>query len=150
MAKFRFHWGWGIAIFYSLFVIVLLIIVIRSFSVDNSLVVDDYYSYDITYQEHADKLKNSRELEKDVEFDFDQKELVLNIIFPEGFKEYDGTILFYKPDNKKLDFELNVKPDSNAEQVIDVGDLVRGYWRIKIDWQGDSKEFYREDGIYIQ
>ena len=148
MSKFRFHWGWAIAVFYSLFVIAILTVVVRSFTVDNSLVVDDYYSYDIAYQEHADKKANTRALEKDLEFEHDRDKKIFKIDYPSSFKNYSGTILFYKPDNKKLDFEVPVKPDSSMVQEIDLSSIVSGYWRIKINWEGDGTGFYKEHSIF--
>ena len=148
MSKFRFHWGWAIGTFYTLFVIAILSIVIKSFTVDNSLVVDDYYSYDIAYQDHADKLANSRALEKDLSFEHDREAKKFTIQYPEIFKEYSGSILFYKPDNKKLDFEVNVDPDMSFQQVIDLKDREKGYWRIKINWEGDETSFYKEHSIF--
>ena len=148
MAKFRFHWGWAIGVFYSLFVIALLIVVIKSLTVDNSLVVDNYYDYDIAYQQHADKLANTRALKQDVQFDHDRKGKVLSILFPDGFREYTGNILFYKPDNKKLDFDVAVQPDTTHIQKVDLAPLVEGYWRIKINWEGDQTAFYKEYSIY--
>lgn len=148
MSKFRFHWGWAIGVFYSAFVIVMVIIVIKSFTVDNSLVVDDYYSYDIAYQEHADKLANTRALEQDLVFDHDRSAKVFTIKYPEQFNNFSGTILFYKPDNKKLDFKVPVKPDTNRMQSVDMSKIVTGYWRIKINWNGDETGFYKEHSLF--
>jgi len=150
MAKFRFHWGWAIGVFYSLFVIAMLTIVIKSFTVDNSLVVDDYYSYDIAYQDHADKVTNTRALQNDVSFDFDEEAKSLKISFPDIFKTYTGTIQFYKPDNKKLDFEKEVMVDEMTMQVIDLQNIVSGFWKIKINWEGNAVKFYKEHQIYLK
>lgn len=148
MTKFRFHWGWAIGVFYSLFVLVMVIIVIKSFTVDNSLVVDNYYSYDIAYQDHADKVANTRALEKDLVFDHDRTAKKFFINYPDNFNDLKGTILFYKPDNKKLDFEVQVKPDTAYMQTVDLNKIVEGYWRIKIDWEGDETPFYKEHSIF--
>ena len=148
MAKFRFHWGWAIGVFYSLFVIALLVIVIKSFTVDHSLVVDNYYDYDIGYQEHADKLANTKALPEDVRFDHDRAGKKLSVVFPNGFQNYSGTILFYKPDNKKLDFEIPISVDSTHTQIIDLDVITDGYWKIKIDWKGDTLPLYNEHSIF--
>jgi hypothetical protein len=148
MSKFRFHWGWAIALFYSLFVITMLVIVVKSFTVDNALVVENYYDYDITYQEHADKKANTRALEKDLEFEHDRVNKVFKIVYPANFTEYSGSVLFYKPDNKKLDFEVVVNPDQSKVQSIDLSEIVGGYWRIKINWNGDGTAFYKEHSIF--
>lgn len=150
MKKFRFHWGWAIGSFYALFVIAILIIVVRSFSVDNTLVVDDYYSYDIAYQDHADKRANAKMLEKDVEKELDYEQRLYLLRFPDIFSKYTGDIQFYKPDNKALDFTVKVNPDDSGEQKIDISPLVKGYWKIHMNWEGDGKEFYWENSFYLQ
>ncbi len=148
MSKFRFHWGHGIALFYGLFVVAILIIVVKSFSVDRSLVVDDYYQQDITYQKHKEKLENAKSLDKDLELNFNKSDQVIELTFPEQFTQLSGKIWFYKPDNKKLDFELGVEPDDQNKQLIPTQKLVGGVWTVKVDWQGDSRPFYREFNIY--
>ena len=59
----KLHWGHGIAIFYSLFVAVLVFQVIRSTAYDNSLVSEAYYKDDINYQQHYDKLQKQLKVE---------------------------------------------------------------------------------------
>ena len=50
------NWGTGIAIFYGTFMVIMITFVIKSRSVDHSLVMDNYYEEDINYQSHMDKL----------------------------------------------------------------------------------------------
>lgn len=148
MSKLRFHWGHGIAVFYSLFVIALLIIVVKSFSVDRSLVVDDYYYQDITYQKHKEKLNNAKALPKDLEIIYNKTDQSLKLIFPEQFKKLSGKILFYKPDNQKLDLELEVEVNESNIQTIPIDKMVGGVWTVKADWVGDSIPFYKEYNLY--
>jgi hypothetical protein len=148
MSKFRFHWGHGIAIFYSLFVIAILIIVIKSFSVDRSLVVDDYYYQDITYQKHKEKLSNAKSLMKDLEITYSKDDQTLKLVFPDQFNKLSGKILFYKPDNKKLDLEIEVEVDESNTQTISLDKMVGGVWTVKADWVGDSRSFYKEYNLY--
>ena len=148
MSKFRFHWGHGIAVFYSLFVIAILTIVVKSFSVDRSLVVDDYYYQDITYQKHKEKLNNAKALTKDLEIIYHKTDQTLKLIFPDQFKELSGKILFYKPDNKKLDLEIEVEVNESNLQTIPINNMVGGVWTVKADWVGDSRPFYKEYSFY--
>jgi hypothetical protein len=148
MAKFRFHWGWAIGVFYTVFVIAILSLVIKSFTVDNALVVDDYYSKDISYQEHADKVNNSKALKEDVAFEYDREVKQLKLVFPADFENYSGKIHFYKPDNKKLDFELELEIDQDHQQMISLEKIVSGYWKVKINWKGNDTAFYKEFTVY--
>lgn len=148
MSKFRFHWGHGIAVFYGLFVIAILTIVVKSFSVDRSLVVDDYYQQDITYQSHKDKVNNAKFLENDLVMEYNKGDQLLRLKFPQVFNKISGKAWFYKPDNKKLDFEVKLEVDDQSEQLFQMEKLVGGVWVLKVDWEGDSKPFYKEFNIY--
>jgi hypothetical protein len=50
----KLNWGTGIAIFYGLFMVIMITFVVMSRNVDHSLVMEDYYEADINYQEHKD------------------------------------------------------------------------------------------------
>ena len=145
----KINWGTGIAIFYSLFVIVLVGFVIKSMTYDNSLVVEDYYKKDIEYQQHYDKVKNAKQLEEDLSIKLDRNNKRLNFHFPENLKGIKGDILFYKPDNKKLDFNLSVKPNTNNIQEFDYSKLTQGVWKVKVEWNSAGKYYYKEKRIHI-
>ncbi len=69
--KFKFHWGWAIALFYFSFVVVMVSFVIYSKGVDHSLVKDNYYDYDIGYEELiGQKKRNSSKTNNPVKIAF--------------------------------------------------------------------------------
>ena len=68
----KINWGTGIAIFYTLFASVLVMVVIKSKQYDHSLVVDNYYEEDLHYQSHFDKLVNSQQAGMAVQISLDK------------------------------------------------------------------------------
>ncbi|HHH52947.1 MAG TPA: hypothetical protein ENK91_04760, partial [Bacteroidetes bacterium] len=73
--KFRFHWGWAIAVFYTSFVAVMVYFVIYSKSVDHSLVRDNYYDYDVGYEKLiGQKKRNSASLKNPVKIAYNSQE----------------------------------------------------------------------------
>ena len=58
----KISWGTGIAIFYSFFVIAMLVFVYAATKQDNSLVSDTYYEEDLSYQKKLDKMQRTNQL----------------------------------------------------------------------------------------
>lgn len=140
----KFNWGHGIALFYVIFVGTLLTVLIKSFSVDHSLVVEDYYAKDIAYQKQYDKSVNSLNTDL-LEMRYDQDNG--NVIFElKESSNATGTIAFYRASDKSKDF--NVEITSNHME-IPVGHLSEGKWRVKIDWNTNGKSFYQEKDFYF-
>lgn len=144
----KFSWGTGIAIFYIAFVIVMVGMVVYSKSVDNSLVVENYYDEDIRYQQQIDKLENSAHLEKNVEIttadNFD-----LLIKFPEDIASIEGTVLLYKADDKSKDKKFDIKLDASNQMLIPAGEYRGTKLTLKIDWQGNGVPYYKEKDILL-
>jgi hypothetical protein len=58
----KISWGTGIAIFYSFFVIAMLVFVYAATNQDISLVSDTYYEEDLSYQVKLDKIQQTNQL----------------------------------------------------------------------------------------
>lgn len=147
MGKIKWHWGTGIALAYTVFVGVFVFLVIKSTTFDNSLVVDDYYAKDITYQEHYDRLANSMALEQDLSMKLTQPNLHLS--FPENLGPVKGNILFFSPSKSHLDFNLEVDLDDAFQQSISVNELHDGIWWVKVEWEAGGKGYYQEKQFYF-
>jgi hypothetical protein len=143
----KLSWGTGIAIFYSVFVIVLVLVVIKSTSFDNSLVTDDYYQKDLEYQTQIDKETNSQSLATDLTVRYSDSEKNIRFTFPQDLGTIGGKILFFRPSNATLDFELPIQVNENLEQVVSAQDLLPGLWRVKVDWNAGGKDYYKEETI---
>ena len=143
----KFHWGTGIAIFLILFVLSLVGVLIKSFQYDNSLVIDDYYKEDLAYQQHYEKMANEQLSPLSVAIDRNAHQVTID--FPEKDTNIIGTLQFYKPDNKALDFTLPVKIDGQNRMTVSTQELLRGLWRIKVDYSANNEAFYYEQKIVL-
>lgn len=143
----KINWGWGIAIFFSIFVITLIFQVWKSTTYDNSLVEKDYYAKDIAYQEHYDKLKNSAALKKDLSITELPQKKAVRLQFPAELGKPSGTIHFFNPAKSDLDFKLDIEADTAQSQLISTDELKKGLWKVKVDWQADGKAFYKEEVV---
>lgn len=146
----KFNWGTGIALFYGTFMVVLLYFVIKSTTQDNSLVSDDYYADDLRYQEHYDKLTNAAGLEKDLSIRANTGQQQVEFQFPAGLGNIQGEIYFFCPSDSKSDFKVPVSPDAQLFQTVPSGNLKKGMWKIKVDWQAGGKPFFKEEVIVFE
>lgn len=143
----KFNWGTGIALFYGTFVAVLVFAVFKSTTYDNSLVSDHYYADDLAYQQHYNKLKNSQSLLHDLEITKANKTITFQ--FPTEVGKAQGDIQFFCPFDSKQDFKVAISPDTQQLQSIDISKLKTGRWKIKVDWQANGKDYYKEQAIIL-
>lgn len=145
----KFHWGWGIAIAYTTFVLVMVALVIKSKSVDHALVAEDYYAQDLAYQQHYDKLANAASLKEDLEVFADREGGAVVLRFPAELGEPSGRVVFFRPSDKRLDKTFEIRVDAQGEMRVPMAELVRGFWRVKVDWQVGGKAYYKEVSLML-
>lgn len=145
----KLSWGTWIAIAYSIFAGAMIFALVKSFSVDHSLVVEDYYAHDLAYQTQFDKEKNSLALQENLKISLLENERSVLIQYPADMKNVAGKILFYNPSDKKSDFSKDVQPGENNSQIIPLEKAKPGRWKVQVDWQADGKPFFKETEIYL-
>lgn len=143
----KISWGTGIAIFYGLFVLVLVFAVFQSTKVDHSLVTDDYYQKDLEYQTQINKEVNAQNLEEDLRIQFSDGDRSVRFEFPKDLGSVSGNILFFRPSNESLDFEVAIQTGESGEQVISMRDRLPGLWKVKVDWRAGEKAYYKEANV---
>ena len=79
----KISWGTGIAIFYSFFVISMLVLVYATTKQDISLVSDTYYEEDLSYQKKMDKIQRTNQLKHVFELSIEQNSTVISVTIPE-------------------------------------------------------------------
>ena len=145
----KFNWGLGIVLAFIGFIgFILYFVIIASTDeqADHNLVTDEYYQEELKYQEEIDALKNANNL--NVRFDFKQTDEGLQIEIPETIRQQntEGTVSFYRPSNKHLDFDLAISL-SNPHLLIPDNRLLGGRWDIKIRWKHLDKDYLVKESI---
>lgn len=143
----KLNWGTGIAVVYCTFAAAMIFAVIRSRSFDNSLVSDHYYADDLAYQKHYDKLINSQALQHDLQIVKLAK--VITFQFPHEVGKAQGEIKFFCPFDSTQDFKIAINPDVQLQQRVDIAKFKTGRWKIKVEWQADGKDYYKEEAIIL-
>lgn len=148
-AIMKFNWGHGIALFYGLFAFSLILVVIRTTYYDHTLVTEKYYEEDLAYQEHYEKLANSRQLSQAVKVWKDREARTLSVQFPDDMGKIEGKVTFYRPVNSAEDFTVPFELSGQHILEYDTKALHPGLWTIKIDWKAGQTPYYQEVNISI-
>lgn len=152
MKAITFNWGTGIFLFYTVFASVLFFAVYESTKHDNSLVVDNYYDYDLAYQQHYDRLENTARLDEPFRIQWSATDKQLTLQFPSLFTntELTGDITFYRPDDKSLDWSLPITMDEANEMTVDLSKLPIGRWKAKVQWEAEEVPYFAERTIDVR
>ncbi len=140
----KINWGTGLVIgmlaFIS-FIMYFVITMLSSTDYDHDLVTEDYYRAELYYQQDIDAEKNSLGMKEQIQVKNEGDKLIVQ--FPETMKlnEMEGNISFYRPSNKKLDFQIPFKELSGNSLIVPEENLVKGRWNININWTNMDKDF---------
>ena len=137
----KINWGTGIVIAMALFMSFIIYFVVRSAAPENRYYFDeeDYYKSSLKHQEVIDKLENTKTLSSKVIIS--KTETGYLIEFPKEInEEATGTVVFYRPSTKVLDFEFPLAIVDN-EMIIEHENLISGNWKITIDFKSNSEEY---------
>ena len=146
------NWGTGIVIAFAIFITFILYFV---FSVqsnskyDNELVVEEYYKHDAKFGDEMARVQNAQDLPQKPEIKNTSEGIT--IVFPATFnaKEIIGKVSFYRPSDKKFDFEIPISL-SNSSLIIPNEKLLGGRWDINMEWKYEEKQYLTKEVIYIE
>ena len=148
----KINWGTGIVIAFALFISFILYFIFKVQSnpkYDNELVIEEYYKNDAKFGDEMIRVQNAQDLK--------QKPVISNtsegitIVFPEVFvsNEIKGKVSFYRPSDKKFDFEVPILL-SNSSLNVPKEKLLGGRWDINMVWQYEGKQYLTKETIYVE
>ena len=144
----NFNWGKALFTAIVIFIIAVLGMVGYLLSLNFDMVSNDHYQEAVTYQRQIDRMQHARAMEEPVEI-----ELVggkIEIRFPRKMASGnpEGSVVLYRPDNSSLDRRMKLSL-SDGIQHIDARRLRQGKWLIKLNWQTDGRQYFKEKTIFI-
>lgn len=144
----KIGWGWKIAGLYSVFVVLILILVIKANNQHFDLVSKDYYDAEVGYQKVLDAGKNQASLSKSLNIHANSNDVVIE--FPDEFKSkvLTGDIQFYAPVNSEWDRTFKINAQNNSVSISRNG-LKNTRYTIKINCVVDGKNYYQESDILL-
>lgn len=116
------------------------------------LVTEEYYPKELKYQEDIQKMTNSAQLRKNIAVTISDS---LYIVFPLqdsigiAHENISGNILIYRPSDKNLDLETQVKLDKHARMVFPLHIFNSGKYTLIVDWKYRGRAFlFKKDILF--
>lgn len=150
MKKINFNWGTGILITIIVFMMITLGTVFTFMNEKVDLVTDNYYEKELKYQRQIDKLNRTHDMGMQVDIQLSINEIVLT--FPDSInaEEINGNVFLYRPSDSKYDIKLPVQINTNGQMIISTDKLIKGFWKVKVEWNVDNDSFFSENSLIIQ
>jgi nitrogen fixation protein FixH len=118
-------------------------------TIDENLVVEDYYSQDLVYQEQLDKANRTAALGETFIIKYVRGSGVKVKINDKFINDIIiGNIVFYRPSDKNLDRQINLEL-INGDQFINTSTFENGLWEIQISWSMNDVDYYSSQKIII-
>lgn len=145
----KFNWGWGIGLFYSAFVVFMLIMVWHASQQKVEMVTADYYNKELAFQGQLDKQRRAAALKEPLHWQVEKNNVYLK--FPAGANAGNSKaqVLFYRPGDSSKDFSVNVTPGEDGQCVVSGNKLIKGMYRMQVDWTMLNTAYYNEGVINI-
>ena len=145
----KMNWGWKITLLYGGFVSMMVTLVILSSQQEIPLVRDDYYEHDLKYNEQLTRMANSQKLTKNVVVNYDEPNEKMTVQFPLEMEKLSGEILVFRPSKEGIDFTLPIEKLTDNALTFGTSKMLKGRWKLKINWQNDGTTYYKEIAINI-
>lgn len=145
----KISWGVKIAATYIIFVTGVIIMVMIFMNQDVHLVTENYYAKDLEYQEQIDKIDRTARLKEQLEIVNLQS--AIKFVFPTEFSSevISGHIHFYRPSDQSQDFGVEITTDSAHVQTISTVNMMKGVWKVKVDWAANGNTYYNEKILMV-
>jgi nitrogen fixation protein FixH len=143
----KMNWGKGIIIVFVIFFAGMAFMAYKSMTKNIDLVAQNYYEKEIKYQNQIDKINSTSSLKEKLMIETTGGSLVITYPETTGLK---GDISFYRPSDAKKDFKLPVEAGKDNKQIINTQTLLKGLWRVQVNWSADGLDYYNEEKIMIQ
>lgn len=145
----KFNWGTGIFTFIIIFLLLCVAFIIFTFRQGVNLVHKDYYEKGVDYSEELKVKERSMEYIHAFEILYLDKYLVVDIDKNLSAKIDSGTILMFRPSDKKQDIEMPL--EANSEKItFSKANLITGRYILKIQWYSDGEKFEYKRPVNVQ
>lgn len=147
--KFKFNWGWGIAIVYTLFAAATLSFVFFAMTEEVDLVRPDYYEYSLTHDQRAKAQANARKLGDEALIEYGSQTLHIHI--PRNHCEgIEGEVVLYRASSMNIDQHVKLKVDDSGTMVMSTDELAAGPWKVTATWKSKSTIYEIEKTIEVE
>ncbi len=145
----KLNWGQSIALFYLLFMLIMITMVVRASQNSVELVQDNYYDKDLNYESFRESRSNGARIKSQVDITYDRPNQQVIVSFPPAHEIQAGSILLYRPSNNKLDQKFDLSLVQDQLMKLSTENLPKGNWRIQLTWKAGEKDYHLEESLML-
>ena len=144
----KINWGTAILIFLIIFLALAAIFIVFSFKHNNDLMSEDYYEQGATYSNKIEISKRSTIYADSISINSNDTITVINVCksIIQGVDSIH--IYFFRPSDKKFDFQSTMVANSNLK--IDNKHFVHGRYVVKLSWICNKNEYLVEKDYFVK
>lgn len=145
----KLHAGHAVIAGMAAFILIMTQFMVRAYYNQESLVAEDYYAKELRYQEQIDKMHNAVALEEGVTVSPLPGRLVVDL--PKVFlrKEVTGELFLMRPSDERSDLRVPFRVDGNGRFTVDTSKLLKGAYKLQLEWRADSVDYLLEEDIFL-
>ncbi len=126
-------------------------LIYMSLKTEFQLVSKDYYKEELAYQQVIDARNNAAALSSEIQFNYRDRVLQLQLPAEMNGRIQSGKIVFYCPADADKDNVLDLQPDSNGKQQIAIGkNILPAAYKVRVSWQANDTSYYQEKFMNLQ
>ncbi len=146
----KLNWGTGLAAVLIAFVVMMGWFAMRALNNPSPLVAEDYYKEELAYQADIDKLSNALRSGEEVVVTEGAGSLSLQFPTRKSRAPITGTLHLMRPSTELGDLTVDVSADSAGLFALATHDLIKGVYRMRLDWKMDGEERLTEKRIFVR
>jgi len=138
--KIKFNWGTGVVLGFIAFIAFILYFVLQLYtdsSMEFEMSTPDYYKEELVYQSKMERMERAEQLQEKIQLASLDNELLIEFPSNMDYKNISGQLVFYRPSDQSLDFNINIQLDSSRVS-IPKRLFKHGLWELTINWSYNS------------
>jgi hypothetical protein len=144
----RTIWPYAVTAAYTAFFLGMASLVVFAFRNPSDLVSKDYYQQELEHQQRIESEQRARDDAHAPLMRYDQSRNAFSIVFETDTPD-SGTLTFYRPSDARLDRVIPIMLDESRSQIVDLADFSPGFWRLRMEWQRNGANFFREQTLNL-
>ena len=143
------NWGARIAVGFSIFCLITIGVTVYLMNQKVDIVTENYYEKELKYQDQIDKVTRTRALKESVDIANTGRELIIKFPNLPDKNQSKDFISLYRPSDNTKDVKIPVMTDTSKTQVVSIDKLLKGYWKIQLNWTSGGSEYYYESVFHL-
>lgn len=147
----RNPWPYAIVGYFIVFISAMACWITYAVRNDMELERADYYDHEVRYQAQIDRATRTASIRNEVSVTYKPDQMNLTIALPRDHRRPDttGELHLYRPSDSRLDQRFPLALGESGVQILNVSDLQRGLWKLRLSWTANGSEYYFDQPLVI-